>query len=126
MHSSRVRTTRSSSRGVCLSECRDTLPTRVWAWTLPLGVGLETPPPGQTPQALPWVWAWKPARHARIPSPACGQTDTSGGSRISPRRGRQLPRGGRQHTILPKFLKNCMKLKEFGPWGGARVQNFTM
>ena len=33
--------------------------------------------------------------------------------------------GGRQHTILPKFPKNCMKLKEFGPPGG-RVQNFTM
>ena len=30
----------------------------------------------------------------------------SGGSRISPRR-------GRQHKILPKFPKNCMKLKEF-------------
>ena len=42
----------------------------------------------------------------------------SGGSRISPRRGRQLPMGrGRQHTILPNFLKNCMKLKEFGPQG---------
>ena len=42
----------------------------------------------------------------------------SGGSRISPRRGRQLPGGwgwGRQHTILPNFPKNCMKLKEFGP-----------
>ena len=38
----------------------------------------------------------------------------SGGSRISPRRGRQLP-GGCQHTILPNFSKNCMKLKEFGP-----------
>ena len=25
--------------------------------------------------------------------------------------------GGRQHTILPKFPKNCMKLKEFGPGG---------
>ena len=24
---------------------------------------------------------------------------------------------GRQHTILPKFPKNCMKLKEFGPRG---------
>ena len=41
----------------------------------------------------------------------------SGGSRISPRRGRQLP-GGHQHTILPNFPKNCMKLKEFGPPGG--------
>ena len=38
----------------------------------------------------------------------------SGGSRISPRRGRQLPRG-RQNRILPNFPKNCMKLKEFGP-----------
>ena len=45
---------------------------------------------------------------------------SSGGSRISPRRGRQLP-GGRQHTILPNFPKNCMKLKEFGPPGGARA-----
>ena len=53
-------------------------------------------------------------------------TDNSGGSRISPRRGRQLPRGGCQHTISPKFSKNCTKLKEFGPPGGARVQNFTM
>ena len=43
----------------------------------------------------------------------------SGGSRISPR-GHQLP-GGRQHTILPKFPKNCMKLKEFGPRGGGGV-----
>ena len=25
--------------------------------------------------------------------------------------------GGRQHTILPNFPKNCMKLKEFGPPG---------
>ena len=41
----------------------------------------------------------------------------SGGSRIFPRRGRQLP-GGYQHTILQKFPKNCMKLKEFGPPGG--------
>ena len=24
---------------------------------------------------------------------------------------------GRQHTILPKFPKNCMELKEFGPRG---------
>ena len=38
--------------------------------------------------------------------------------RISSRRGRQLPGGGRQHTNLPNFPKNCMKLKEFGPPGG--------
>ena len=28
--------------------------------------------------------------------------------------------GGRQHTILPNFPKNCMKLKEFGSRGGGR------
>ena len=39
---------------------------------------------------------------------------TSCGSRIFPRRGRQLPGGERQHTILPKFPENCMKSKEFG------------
>ena len=27
--------------------------------------------------------------------------------------------GGRQHMILPNFPKSCMKLKEFGPLGGA-------
>ena len=26
-----------------------------------------------------------------------------------------LPPGGSQHTILPYFPKNCMKLKEFAP-----------
>ena len=41
---------------------------------------------------------------------------TSGGSRISPRR-------GRQHTILPNFPKNCMKLKEFGPPGGGGARS---
>ena len=41
----------------------------------------------------------------------------SGRSRISPRWRRQ-PSRGRQHTILPKFPKNCMKLKEFGRGGG--------
>ena len=45
---------------------------------------------------------------------------TSGGSRISPRRGHQLP-GGHQHTILPNFPKNCMKLKEFGPRGASKI-----
>ena len=30
----------------------------------------------------------------------------------------KLSMGGvRQHMILPKFPKNCMKLKEFGPEG---------
>ena len=46
----------------------------------------------------------------------CQAIICSGGSRISLRRGRQLPRG-RQHTILPNFPQNCMKLKEFWPLG---------
>ena len=41
-----------------------------------------------------------------------------------PQGGGGNPRGGGegacyQHTILPKFPKNCIKLKEFGPWGCA-------
>ena len=32
--------------------------------------------------------------------------------------GANSPGGGRQHTILPNFPINCMKLKEFGPGGG--------
>ena len=43
-----------------------------------------------------------------------------------PEEGAPTPQGGRQHTISPKFPKNCMKLKEFGPPGRVRVQNFTM
>ena len=35
-----------------------------------------------------------------------------GGSRIPSRRGRQ-PARGRQHMILSKFPKNCMKLRKF-------------
>ena len=34
-----------------------------------------------------------------------------------PEEGAPTPQGGRQHTILPNFPKNCMKLKEFGPGG---------
>ena len=33
--------------------------------------------------------------------------------------GAPTPQGGRQHMILPKFPKNYMKLKEFGPPGGG-------
>ena len=36
-----------------------------------------------------------------------------------PRGGGANSPGGRQHTILPYFPKNCMKLKEFGPPGGG-------
>ena len=35
--------------------------------------------------------------------------------------GANSPGEGRQHTILPYFPENYMKLKEFGPPGGARV-----
>ena len=51
---------------------------------------------------------------------------SSGGSRISPRRGRQLSRGGRQHTILPNFPKKLHEIERIWTPGGARVQNFTM
>ena len=46
--------------GLCLSTYWETDP--------PPSVGLETPP-GQTPHLPPWVWAWKPTRHAGIPPP---------------------------------------------------------
>ena len=34
-----------------------------------------------------------------------------------PEEGAPTPPGGRQHTILPNFPKNCMELKEFGRGG---------
>ena len=37
-----------------------------------------------------------------------------------PRGGGASSPGRRQHKILPNFPENCMKLKEFGPPGGAR------
>ena len=61
MHSSRMGTARSSSRQPGGS-------ASVHADIHPPGVGLETPP-DQTPQASPWVWAWKPARHVGIHPP---------------------------------------------------------
>ena len=41
-----------------------------------------------------------------------------------PRGGGANSPGGRQHTILPNFPKNCMKLKEFGPPGGGARPKF--
>ena len=41
-----------------------------------------------------------------------------------PEEGAPTPQGGRQHTILPNFPKNCMKLKEFGPQGGGARPKF--
>ena len=41
-----------------------------------------------------------------------------------PRGGGANSLGGHQHTILPNFPKNCMKLKEFGPPGGRARPKF--
>ena len=43
-----------------------------------------------------------------------------------PEEGAPTLQGGRQHTILPNFPKNCMKLKEFGPGGGARPKFYYL
>ena len=40
--------------------------------------------------------------------------------------GANSPGGGRQHMISPKFPKNCMKLKEFGPRGGGRASKILL
>ena len=56
----------------------------------------------------------------------------SGGSRNAvadpgfPRGGGANSPGGRQHTILPKFPKNCMKLKEFGPPEGGGLPSHPL
>ena len=42
-------------------------PLQARSLNFPPECGLGDPPPGQTPQLPPWVWAWKPARHAGIP-----------------------------------------------------------
>ena len=88
-----MRTTRSSQRSPWTETPldRDPLPLNKnpLPWT-------ETPPLGQRPLPLD-----------RDPSPC------SGGSRISPRRGRQLPRRAPTYDF-DKISKNCMKLKEFG------------
>ena len=44
-------------------------PSRPNLLTSPPGCGPGDPPQGQTPQLSPWVWAWRPARHAGIPPP---------------------------------------------------------
>ena len=88
MHSSRMRTARSSSRllgGMSTSVhagippcgcvpgdplgCGSGDPSRSDPSTSPpLGVDLETPP-GQTAQLSPWVWAWRPPRPDSSTSP---------------------------------------------------------
>ena len=50
----------------------------------------------------------------------------SGGSRISPRRGRQLS-GGMPTYDFAKFAQKLHEIERiWTPRGGARVQNFTM
>ena len=54
--------------GVYLSACWDTLP-RCGPEDPSPGCGPGNRPQAPTPQLLPWVWAWRPARHAGIPPP---------------------------------------------------------
>ena len=88
MHSSRMRTARSSNHllgGVYLSACWDTQPTGcgsgnpqwcgpghpprpdpstapwVWAW--------RPPPPRPDPSTAPWVWAWRPLQARSLKCP---------------------------------------------------------
>ena len=103
---------------VYLHGCRCTV--SIWVWVYLHGCGCRVPIwvsvylhfCGYTyvgVDVITWVWVYLRG---------CTYMVCSGGYRIFPRRGRQLP-GGHQHTILPKFPKNCMKLKEFGPPGGG-------
>ena len=56
----------------------------------------------------------------------CPALSSTGAHPGFPVGGGAKPPGGCQHMILPNFVKNCMKLRKFGPPGEARVQNFTM
>ena len=99
MHSSMMRTTRSSSRLLgeagCMPQCMLGYPPGCGPGGNPLGVGLETPSrcgpgdppgvgletphPGQTPQLPPWVWAWIPPSGQTPQLPlGCGPGDLQG------------------------------------------------
>ena len=85
MHSSRMRTARSSSRrggGGSPHTPKQAPPLEQTPLNFPLGCGPGPDPPQLPPWVLawrppqpdppklpPWVWAWKPARHAGIPLP---------------------------------------------------------
>ena len=65
------------------------------------------PPPGKHPPEM---------ATAAVSIPVADPGFPRGGGANSP--------GGHQHTILQKFPKNCMKLKEFGPSGGGAHPQF--
>ena len=54
---------------------------------------------------LQWKLQWKPVADPRFPRGGCAKCKG----------------GGANLLFLPIFAKNCMKLKKFGPRGGARV-----
>ena len=74
------------------------------------------------------AWMFLKLRHKSSPLSMCKLKieNTAVADLGFPRGGGANFQGGRHYTISPKFPQNCMKLKEFGPPGGARVQNFTM
>ena len=88
MHSSRIRTARSSSRhppsgadtSLSLPQTRHPLPQAdnppragtppgQIPLNFPVGCVPGDPPRPDPPKLHPWVWAWKPAKHAGIPPP---------------------------------------------------------
>ena len=85
MHSSRMRTARSSNRQLW----EGGLPQCMQGY-IPPGVGLETPSRVWAWRPPQWVWAWKPARHAGIHPPletckACWDTTPPPVNRMSDR-----------------------------------------
>ena len=81
MHSSRMRTARSSSRrdGEGSASVHAGIdPHQVWAWR-PLGCGRGDTPQPDPPQLPPWVWAWRPPWPDPLNFPlGCGPGDTPG------------------------------------------------
>ena len=59
-------------------------------------------------------------RNLVVSETRCTVADVSGGSRTSPRWGRQ-PTGGDNIRFCQIFQKNCMKLKEFRLWGTSKI-----
>ena len=79
------------------------------------------PSPFQSGVGMPDPRSLPRGRYAWFKVPSGGQGGIPGKAVVDPgfpRGGGANSWGGRQHTILPNFPKNCMKLKEFGPPGG--------